>query len=253
MQPQMLEYSETEHDPFRAASRLGTALKRKIGHVTIIGEDQEDTNLFVSIVLEEISGYQFLNISARTLDINDMPVPSEDTRAIAVIYNADVLTVETLEQLRLWTEYSYRGITLVLVGTSKLAATLADPALKLLTQVVHTRVTLARPRFVAEEATKPIAHLALRSSLLAAAAAAGYMAWAISTQGVPPPPALTAMANFAVTTAEWVRTQVPAALDWATVPEKLGLEVPFKARAMKAVSEPAGEQQAAPGIRQISN
>jgi len=203
-QPTVLEYCAAEADPQRTAERLEGALRRKIGYITIIGEDQADTNLFVSVVLEGIIGYEFMPISALDLDIAELPAPTGEARAIAVIYNADHLTAANLELLRLWAEQSPCPIGLVLVGTLKLARTLAQPELQVFAGLIHTRVILARPAFKPAPVSSG---RTLRSKLALTAAATLGVGLALAVEVMSPQPVFLTVSDAAVTTVTWLQNQ----------------------------------------------
>jgi hypothetical protein len=203
----MLEHCTTEHDPIRIAAHLESALRRKIGHVVIIGEDRDDANLFVSIVLDGVKGYEFLPLSAAHFDIEDMPVPSTDERAIAVIFDADALTPATLDLLRLWTDESRRAIGLVLVGSTTLAYTLALPESRPFAGLIHTRVVLSRPP-TPHELKRSDARRSSGARLVLAGAVALCLGMALAVQGVAQAPWLAALNDAAVGSVTWLQTQL---------------------------------------------
>ena len=129
------------------ASRLELALRRKIGHIVVVGDDRYDVNIFVNVVLGDIPGYQVIELSAEEVELPDLNGLRGDPRTIAVVYDADLLSTTALEELRVWVENSPVALGLVLVGTSVLEQTLARPEVKVFAGLIHSRIVLVRQDF----------------------------------------------------------------------------------------------------------
>jgi hypothetical protein len=190
------------------ASRFEQALRRKIGHTVVIGEDRYDVNIFVSVVLGDISGYQIIEFSAEELELPDLSGLYRGARTIVVIYDADLLTTTTLEELRVWAENSPVGLGLVFVGTPILEQTLAMPEVKVLAGLVHSRIALQRNEFEATVGQPARSRTGIFSSFIVAGIVALCLGFALGTQTSSQDAIVGALSDGVANGVAWVSTYV---------------------------------------------
>jgi hypothetical protein len=239
-QQDVLPYYATERDLVQTAARLELALRRKMGHVVIIGESQDDADIFVSVVLDAIDGYQFVQLCG-DLDFAQLPVPPTEGRTIGVIYNADELDAAAAAQAQLWAERNHRATGLLLVGTQKLASTLAQPEARILAGLVHTRIVLVRPQAeVAAEAKRSTRRKAVAGLLLGGAFTIS-LGFAIGAQAVSskPLPLPAAVRETYASGLDWILKSFPAIAGTATAQQRLAAET---AAAIAAPAAPLAQQ-----------
>jgi hypothetical protein len=207
---EQLPYCATEDDLAGTASRLELALRRKIGHVVVAGEDRDDVNIFVSVVLDSISGYDFIELSGQQLELPEVTGSTEGARVIAVVYDADLMSGAALEELRAWAETNFPPIGLVLVGTPALERALAQFEARALARLVHTRVVLMRSHFEqAANAGHSARGYALMPLILGGAVAV-CIGLTVGTQGLPGQPVMAALTDAVANSAAWLWTQLTA-------------------------------------------
>jgi hypothetical protein len=190
------------------ASHLEQALRRKIGHTVVIGEDRYDVNIFVSVVLGDLSGYQIIEFSAEDLELPDLHGLYGGARTIAVIYDADLLTTTTLEELRVWAENSLVGLGLLLVGTSVLERTLAKPEVKVFNLLVHSRIALQRNEFETTVGQPARSRTGIFSSFIVAGIVALCAGFALGTQTSSQDAFVGALSDSVANGVAWISTYV---------------------------------------------
>jgi len=207
-----LPYCRTERDLAQAAARFQIALQRRVGHVVIVGEAEDDPNIFVSVALDSIAAYEFLELSAvERLDFAALATLPGNDRKIVILYDAECLSGEDLARVQLWTERNSGAVNVVLVGTHALAETLASPEARIFAALVHTRVALV-PTPLELEAKAVATRRARRAKmarLLVACALTVGLSLAAGARNLPWQPLGAAIHETYASSIEWGLARLP--------------------------------------------